>query len=704
MNSEEIIILFICSYKKELYNGKLYLKEDSEKMVESHQFNEILINESKYKKYQFDIQEIKINKQRALESKKTSIKMNFSLSNLKKEKKVEEYDGTFNFIPNRSNFLFDYKIGNSLSQTINTFNYVYDKGCNLEFNEIFYSFHDYIDNKMSPKYQTEMLESLGEDTKNYLEKNKNENIKINFDIIFFLLINSRNKDISLLLELINKQNISYHPYDKLFKIEEIVLFVEEIIENLEKDENSWPFDEIRKFDKKGDGEELNEEEYKNKIKDKINTEDHFMEFLIGYFCADIKFTNYLSLFFKNEKIKKKTSTTISKIKNDKYITKIGRNKFMDFYDTEKEILSLLNAQTNFIKYLSIINSNVSNLYNLITKVGLSNFKIKEKILSFYDDILEINKLHKEILNKEKSINNFYIDFLSCIPEYIILFRNNNLDKLINLIEFIEDEKKINNKQIIIIKPFEDALRSNINETILSFIKKRCINETTYYIKIIPKIKTFFMQFKETDKFIILEASNINSSINAKDILEIIISNKINELFQISSYSKYFNTIINNISGIHYLPQILQIIPEEKYTKDIADKLFNWVIQNFQNYDSKKNINLEILLNKVLIILVKQKSSNSSKFVKQIKKSFNDEFVLKCFIIFIRNNLPNNINEEIIDYFTNSLKKKSFTNDFTILPYILQELKELKNITSSLFNKIKIYVIKEVEFFKKKMLV
>ena len=698
MNSEEIIILFIYSYQKGLYNGKLNLKESQEKIVKTHLFNEILIEGSKYKDYQFDIQEIKINKQTALESKKHEVEMILSLSTHNNENNVTKYEATFNFNPSRSNFLFDYKIGCRLDKEIKGMKINYNKGCNLEFSEIFYSFYDYINNKMSPKYQIEMIESLGEDTKKYLEKNKNENIQIKFEIIFFLLINSKNQDISLLLELINKRNFTYFPYDKIFKKDDIILFVEEIISNLEKDENSWPFDEIRKFDKKGDEEEV--EENKIEKEDKINTEDRFMEFLIGYFCVYNR-ENNLSLFFKNEKLKNKTSKSISKIKDYKYINKIGRNKFMDFFGKEKEILPLLDAQTNFIQYLSIINSNFSDLYELINKVGLNTFKIKDKLVSFYDNFEEINKLHRQILNKEKNINNFYIDFLSCVGEYILLFKNNNLDKLINLIDYIEDEKKINYEQIKIIKPFEDALGSNINETILYYIKKRYFNnfnETKYYIEIIPKIKTFFIKFNENDKFAILEASNINSN-NAKDILKIIISDKINELFSINSYAKYFNTITNNIIGIHYLPEILQIIPEEKYTKEIADKLFNWVNQNFQNYQPSMNIKLEALLNSVFKILLKQNSSNSNKFLKQIKKSFNDKFVLKCFLIFIRNNPPKNINDDIIDYFTNSLNKKSFSEDSTILPYILQELKELKNITTTLFNKIKIFVIKEVEFFE-----
>ena len=110
--------------------------------------------------------------------------------------------------------------------------------------------------KEAIELQVDYLENLAEDSLAFLKKHKDENFKIFFEILFFILVHSKNKnsDISTLMEIISKSSINYFPVE-IFKIGQIKDFLKEIFSNYEKDNESWPFNFIK--DKK---EEINEEE------------------------------------------------------------------------------------------------------------------------------------------------------------------------------------------------------------------------------------------------------------------------------------------------------------------------------------------------------------------------------------------------------------------------------------------------------------
>ena len=524
--SEKIKIFFINSIKiSYLDNYHFYFNysEEEEKISQSkinspiNNLNEIL------KEYSFDVHELTIDKNKALELNSEIIHMFYIME--KKDNKVKDiYEVNINYDPNRTNFIFDFKIGNLLNKNkISPYNF----GYNLTLEQIFFSFYNHINENISLDFKTEAIESFVEDTKKYLEKTKEENIDIKYHILFFLLVSSKNKDIKLLLELINKKKISYLP-TKLYKTEEIVSFLKDIFSNLENSENSWPFNEIKKFDKNGE-EDVEENEEEEEIKNnndndnKINTEDRFIEYLIGYFSRE-NLLEHLSLFFMNEKIKKKTTKVLSKITISKFISTSVREKFMELYDNKNEIFEVLKAQTNFVQYLTIINKKFTDLFELTKKVGLEQYKILLEKISENDDLEEINKLHKEILLKEKEINNFFIDFISCVPKFIAHFKNHYLYKLICLIEFIDDEKKMNTLKNINYKANETYLRKAIYETIVYCKKYEENIDKKIFIEIIPKMKTIFLEYKEKDKFMILEAANIETKNTAN--LDLLISEKI----------------------------------------------------------------------------------------------------------------------------------------------------------------------------------
>ena len=646
--------------------------------------------------------ELKIDKRKILEMNKNIIKMKFVISPKRNTNKSLEksYEVNINFEPTRTNFIFDFKIGNLLnSNSISKFN-----GYNLNPNQIFCQFYNHIINMEELSIQPEMMECLAEDVKKYLEKTKNENNSLFFNIAFFFLIYSRNKDIQILFDLIKKRQTEY--LDGFYKTEEIINFCDEIFSNYEKDENSWPFDEIKKFDNGGNEEEENEEkenedkeneekenEEKEKVDDdKLNTKNYFIEFFIGYFCCNKKL-NELSLFFKYEKIKKITTKTLSKIKDTNIISKEGRKQFMKFFNNS-EIFQILQTQTNFIQTLIIINNNFSSLFESVKNVGLEKYSLEYELINLRDNIEDINTIHKEILEKEKNINNFFIDFISCVPKFISIFLKNDLEQLIKIIEFIEDEKKQNEK-IEKLNEFEKILKNAILSTIQDLIKNK---KTICFIEIIPKIKKYFSEFSEKDKFDILGSTEINSN-NAHQILDLILSEKIYLFFE-TNYDKFLNIIIKNIKGIEYLPKILQIIPKEKITRNIADKLYDWIIQNFKTYKPSQQIDTKNELNIIIKILIDKNPSKIEKFLTQINKSFSDENIVEYYINFLKNSLPKNINNIIINYFISKRSQLLTKKNKILLPYILSELKEYRNIVDDLLNKLKDNVIKEEEFYRR----
>ena len=108
---------------------------------------------------------------------------------------------------------------------------------------------------------------MAKDSLNYLESLNGGVFEVYFEIIFFLLLYIKNLDfensyIVSLLEIINLQQFIYQ--QKNYKKGEINKFIQEIFENLDKNDKAWPFNEFLKYDNKEDEE--NDEKLEKKRK------------------------------------------------------------------------------------------------------------------------------------------------------------------------------------------------------------------------------------------------------------------------------------------------------------------------------------------------------------------------------------------------------------------------------------------------------
>ena len=139
--SEIIKIFFINSIKKScLDHYHCYFNfSEEEKIILQSQINSPIkkLNDT-FEEYSFDVYEFKIDKNKALELNSEIIHMFYIMEkkeNKKKEKEIDKYEVNINFDPNRTNFIFDFKIGNLLNKNkISPFNY----GYNLNLKSIFF--------------------------------------------------------------------------------------------------------------------------------------------------------------------------------------------------------------------------------------------------------------------------------------------------------------------------------------------------------------------------------------------------------------------------------------------------------------------------------------------------------------------------------------------------------------------------------------
>ena len=243
------------------------------------------------------------------------------------------------------------------------------------------------------------------------------------------------------------------------------------------------------------------------------------------------------------------------------------------------------------------------------------------------------------------------------------------------------------------------LRNVINNTIKTYINSNQ-HPGIYYLEIIPKIKKYFVNFSEADKFKILESAKIGKEQqkNLIEKLKLIISNKLYKYFGINnSYSKFYNIILTNIESIEYLDYILQIIPEENYNNEISLRLFNLISKSLKNYKSNLKNDLKIYLSKALSVFLNKKKEKINDFFKNIIKSLNDKDMIEIFIYFLEHNkLENNHKDQLINYIlANKNNNKFNTNDSTIIPYVISNLNNKNNINLILK---KLNVIKEEEFY------
>ena len=658
--------------------------------------------------YQIYLNEYTIDENYVNEKDPGNIILNLNTVDLSnKQKNHNQYEILLSYSKDKANFIFGLKIGNLKNKT--NFSESKLKSLNIDFNSIFEYYHEYI-MKEAIELQVDYLENLAEDSLAFLKKHKDENFKIFFEILFFILVHSKNKnsDISTLMEIISKSSINYFPVE-IFKIGQIKDFLKEIFSNYEKDNESWPFNFIK--DKK---EEINEEEVQI---DKLNSDNQesdskaskneilFIYFFLSYYMENNGKEDDYKIFFINEKIKNKTMKTLSdikKIKSEANISSECKNIFMKFFDGKNDILGKLQMENEMLKYFELINEKFYDLCELTEKVSQDSYNIETKIITPDCDLSKINKIYKEIISKEKEKNRYFLKFKDFIQKGIESFKDSNLNNLICLIGFIEDEKNniANNTKFYIdrIIYLEKELGEAINNTIKTYIKSNHY-QGIYYLGIIPKIIKYFKYFKDDDKFKILESAQIGKekNENLEEKFKIIISNKLYDYFECNkNYSKFYNIIINNVNSIEYLDYILQIIPEQSYNYDISLKLYDWVSRNIKKRPAESRIDLKICLSKVLSILLKKKKEKIEDFFKMINKSMGDKDVIEIYIYFLEHNkLEVNHKDFLVNYFIKNLKNKFGTNDSTIIPHIFSKLKDKKDINLILS---KLNVIKEEEFY------
>ena len=413
------------------------------------------------------------------------------------------------------------------------------------------------------------------------------------------------------------------------------------------------------------------------------------------------------IFFINERIKNNTIQTLSQIndiKKEIYINSTCKNIFMEFCISENNILGKIKMEKDLLKYFELINENFYVLRELIKTVSLNSYFVEGNIVKLGDDLDKIYQIYKLILSKEIEIKNFFLRMDIFMEKSIDVFKNIDLNNLICLIKFIEDEKQNNNSQEFKGKIFyiEKKLKEEINNTLKLYIKSN-LNSGIYYLDIIPKIGNYFTKYEEDDKFKVLEAGKIGREKNENLIqkFQLMISHKLYKYFiSANSYSKFYNNIIiKNVKGIEYLDYILQIFPEEDYNFDMSLKLFDWVKKYIGGYSSKLNIDIKQGLSKVLSILIKKKKEKIDDFLK-LFHNMSDALIIEIYIYFLENNNlePNNKDKNIM-YFLNNKKNIFKANDSTIIPYILSKLQDKKDINLVL-NKLK--VIKEEEFYKQEI--
>ena len=747
METEKTKIFFLITFNKSILNNtkRFFFEQKGEeisKFIKSEKVGEI-------SNYDIYLLELDVAPSMLKEKNDNYIKMNLTISKCSNEdKNSKKFETTINFTKNRINFVFEIDIGTNHIKKIIKFTQEKFDEYKMDINEIFLHFYKKIMNEPK-KLQPDYLENLSEDLLKVLDKNKNESINIYFETIFFLLLSAKNKklDISIILDLISQNKIKYEAliYHSKQQINE---FINEIFSNLGKNCKSWPFNFIQKYDKgeveeeeseekredeetedKGEEsekkEDINEEEEsikdgdQDEVKTNPNEDDDlnatrteiiFIAIFLVFYSNGKENKDY-ELFFMNERIKKKTLEILSKNKNikdekDIYITQSCRNYFMKLCDKKNDVLGKLQMETNIIKYIELINENFDYLFELLKKVGQVSLNLEFPKIEFRDDLEKINKIHKQILLKESKINKFFLSFNKLIDACIDLFKDNNLDKLINLIEFIEDEKDINKEKGKNLSHEESNLRKAIISTIKIYINNAKVKQSLYYLEMIPKLKIYFSYFSEDDKFLILENAKIGigEDENLEEKLKLIISNQLYKYFEKNkSYEKFYSSVIKNIKGIKYLEYIIKIIPEEKYNSTIANKLYNWVKNNkFGDYSTQSINDFKKNLSDVLSILINHKEDKINAFLDIIPSRLADKITLQIYTYFLESNKFEKkikVKEEIINYFLKNQKNIFETKETTIIPYILSKIKNKKN-KLLLFSKLK--VINEEEYYEKEI--
>ena len=700
-------IFFVATIKKFIWDNKkvhFFLNDFivSEENIKSHKIRDdsgysIILNE-------FDISDNIIEEEdlENEEENKKSITIYLKISDKPNFKNTKEYETIIYYEPKRTNFIFDLFIGKSKKKTLSEDNSL--EYLNIDFNTMFKILYSQMNEKQN-KDQPDYIENLGKDTLNYLEEKKNEIFYINCEIMFFLLLyvkNTKNNKLYLktFLEIFFRKQFNYNEL-KIYSKEKINEIITEIFTSLEESSKAWPFNEFQKFEKgfvPNEEEEEDEEEQKQEEDDKkeeyLNmtiTEIKFMEFLLGYYSKLGGNTEDLKLFLMNDKIKNKTIKMLSQEKSQKYISNICRQNFMKLFDNKDSILEKLQIQTNLLEYFRIINEHFYDLSELIEKVGMNQFDCNFQNITLENDIKEIIEIHKEIIAKENKEKKNIFDFIPFINKCINVFKDNNLEQLIYLNEFIEDEKLIINYNNMIDYRqgcLVEAIKSTVNIYIHSNIK----NYNLYLLEIIPKINKYL---SERDLFNILNNIKLNGKDeeNAKNVLDLIVKNKIFKYFY--DKKRFFNAVVKNIKGIQYLKYITQISRE---IDDIADELYKWISVCIKNY--KKSLNIDIKQDLFEIFIYLTKYNQASKLLKLIKNSINDQEMIDIFIYFLENIHLNkkdfdlNHYKVIIDCL---LQDKKY---HVIIPKIFsnEEIAKTEKIISYIFNILKNNILTSDEFY------
>ena len=363
------------------------------------------------------------------------------------------------------------------------------------------------------------------------------------------------------------------------------------------------------------------------------------------------------------------------------------NSILNIIYNVEEINFLFKLYSNLSEILKLIIENYEQINNIYIQTN-ENIELKEITQKIEENNLEeIKKLHKIILELEKEHNFPFINFNDIIKQYISHFSLSNLDNLIILREMIVNQRKYGQP----LKELEKEINNTIHKTGISIAPNLKSNEI---INFINKIDIINYNRKELK---IINSININD-LNEEDIKNFNeIWNKVNK----EDNENMISLIFDKIVSMKDIGLVLRLIPNVKFNSKMAsylDKLF----QNFfSSYNEEVCPNIINDISNILLIF-SLTNYNSDDFFNFIENKLSQKTLNSLYIDIIKNQkLSENdfIKIRIIHFFT----QNNTIYDIDSIFYILGNIIENKNneLLEDFANSINKFIIVKEDFFNKK---
>ena len=435
-----------------------------------------------------------------------------------------------------------------------------------------------------------------------------------------------------------------------------------------------------------------------------------MEIIIIYFFK----YNYdnVKIIFDDEIIKNKIFKLFEKEKFifltkevlDEKITEI----YINYCPNIEQILNILKRCDNYIDYLNKINNNFDKIFNSIDFSQPLTEKFNFDFDVSQEDFNKLIDLHHSLLEKQKKIGKYILNFIPMIEKYFSLFNDkNSLDGLSSLEQMTNEELKIfDNKKI---KDIHKKIIEKLKELLMNKINKKEIKGKKA-IDIISKLEHHFND----------ETFNLD---NKKLILNFIIDKfieKDREMIKEYSNKKIWNLFGENEKNI-FLEEIrrqnfkearfLELLPEDsdpRYSKEI-ENIYIEIINKAIEKEKDKEVadeNKDVWYFFYSIFGKTQKKKNVfSKILNYFKEK---DMIRKNYIDIIfyningnKNNLHEDNLKEFIQFFNHFFKKGNFyldNNKIMIPIYVLEKTKNNRNFQNLFFKQLQDYIIDEETIF------